>query len=180
MKTKELRYVIREMILSEVTGMDPSVLKLIDEYGELNDEIDVLKNKLEKLTSRYSQIEKEVRPVLEGLRELGQNSVQTDNYLISIKRMGYDRVNVKYKESFEAGLTKVNAQTRKILEDLLESTKTITSVVSSIGVQKVKGEGIFTNIYNKVKSFVSKLVPSIRRVNTETDKLQATLKNMLK
>jgi hypothetical protein len=56
--------------------------------------------------------------------------------------MGYDGENLKYKEWFEESLTKVNQKTKKILEGILQSIKTISSVVSSIGVQEIEENGL--------------------------------------
>jgi chromosome segregation ATPase len=174
----ELKELIKELILKEYR-MEPSVLKLIDEYGELNDEIDELKNRLEGLKSRYSEIENHIRPLLEELRKYGHKSVQTEKYLISIKRMGYEKVNLKYKETFEEGLKKVNKQTRKLLEELLQSTSSISNVVSSIGVQRVKEEGLFTDVFRRLKGLVMKVVPSLKRMNTEMDMFQLVMKKMV-
>ena len=86
---------------------------------------------------------------------------------------------MKYKESFEEGMTKVNKQTRKLLEELLQSTKSISNVVSSIGVQRVKEEGLITDIFRRLKSLVLKVVPSIRNVNRELDGFHSLVKRMV-
>jgi len=109
----------------------------IDEFGILSDKIDKVKMELSELSNRYKEIEGELRPILEQLNIQNQKSIQTKRYLVTLKRMGYNRDNFKYKESFEKSLTKVNQQTRKILEDILQSTKSVSRVVSSIGVQRM-------------------------------------------
>jgi len=92
----------------------------IDEFGILSDKIDKVKMELSELSNRYKEIEGELRPILEQLNIQNQKSIQTKRYLVTLKRMGYNRDNFKYKESFEKSLTKVNQQTRKILEDILQ------------------------------------------------------------
>jgi mRNA-degrading endonuclease RelE of RelBE toxin-antitoxin system len=94
--------------------------------------------------------------------------------------MGYEKVNLKYKETFEEGLKKVNKQTRKLLEELLQSTQSISNVVSSIGVQRVREEGLFTDVYRRLKSLVMRVVPSLKRMNTEMDGFQLVMKKMVK
>lgn len=177
MRTSELRGVIRDMIVEFRT--ESNINTMIDEFGELNDEMDVLKNRLEGLKNRYSEIEDQIRPLLVELRSHGQKSVQTEKYLVSIKRIGYEKMNFKYKDSFEEGLTKVNKQTRKLLEELLQSTKSISNVVSSIGVQRVKEEGLFTDIYRRLKSLILKVVPSVRKVNRELEGFTTLMKRMV-
>ena len=139
--------------------------------------MDKLKNQLQGLKKRYSQIEGELRPVLEELNKYNQKSIQTEKYLVSIKRMGYDRENLRYKETFEQSLEKVNKQTRKVLEELLQSTKTISRVVSSVGVQPVS-ENFFTDLIRKVKSLFGRLVPKLKRTNKGMEELQRLSKRM--
>lgn len=177
MKSSKLRSIIREVLLSELE-ISKSVQQKIDEFGELSDEMDQLKNQLQGLKKKYSQIEGELRPILEELNRYGQKSVQTERYLISIKRKGYEKESYRYKQSFEESLEKVNSQTRKILEDLLQSTKKVTKVVSSIGVQPVE-EGFFSDLVKKVKSLFRKVVPSLKRTNKDMEELQRLSKKMV-
>jgi chromosome segregation ATPase len=178
MRSSELKELIREVILNEYQ-LEQSIQRKIDEFGELSDEMDKLKHQLEGFKKRYSQIEGELRPILEELNRFGQKSLQTERYLVSIKRMGYDRENLRYKETFEQSLEKVNKQTRKVLEDLLQSTKTISRVVSSVGVQSVS-EGFFSDLIRKVKSLFSKIIPNLKRTNKEMEELQRISKRMVK
>ena len=82
------------------------------------------------------------------------------------------------KEVFEQSLTKVNKNTKKLLEDLLQSTKTISQVVTSIGVQKI-GEGFFTDFVNKIKTLLNKLTNSVKRSLTDIDDLILISKKLL-
>ncbi len=176
MKKEELKSLIREILME--FKLEKSTLTMIDEFGELSNEMDRLKNQLEGVKKRYSQIEGVLRPILEELNKHNQKSIQTQRYLVSIKRMGYDRENLRYKETFEQSLEKVNKQTRKVLEELLQSTKTISRVVSSVGVQPVS-ENFFTDLIKKVKSLFGKLVPQLKRTNKDMDILQRISKQLI-
>ena len=107
MKRIELKELIREVLLNEFQR-NKEIESKINEFGELSDEMDRVKNHLEGLKKRYSQLEEELRPVLEHLHQFNQKSVQTERFLVSIKRMGYEKVNYRYKEVFEESLEKVN------------------------------------------------------------------------
>lgn len=180
MKKSELRQIIREEIqlLAEV-NITKDIEEKIDEFGELSNEMDKLKHQLEGLKKKYSAIEDELRPILEEMKEFGDKSIQTQKYLVSIKRQGYEAPSYKYKQAFETSLEKVNAQTRKVLEDILESTKGIKKVATSIGAQPVE-EGFFSDLVKKVKSFFRKIIPSLRRTNKDIDNLQKLSKKMAK
>jgi chromosome segregation ATPase len=178
MKLNELRNAIRH-IIKEETAVDNEIEDKIDEFGKLSDEMDRVKSRLEKLKKQYVEIETELRPVLEELTKHNQKSMQTEKYLVTLKRMGYHKENYKYKDAFNTSLTKVNQQTRRLLEELLQSTKTITSVASSIGVQPVR-ESFFKDLIKKVKSLFRGIIPSIKKTSKEVDNLQKITQRMMK
>jgi len=174
MKRIELKELIREILLTEFQR-DKEIETKINEFGELNDEIDRVKNQLEGLRKRYSQLEGELRPILEHLYQYNQKSVQTERYLVSIKRMGYEKTNYRYKEVFEESLEKVNKNTKRLLENLLESTKTLSKVVSSIGVQPIN-----ENLWGKIKRVFQRIIPQIKSNQSDMDTLQRVSKLMMK
>ena len=178
MRRIELKELIREVLLSEFQRNEVIESK-INEFGELNDEMDRVKNQLEGLKKRYSKLEDELRPVLEQLTQYNQKSVQTERYLVSIKRMGYEKVNYRYKEVFEESLEKVNRNTRKLLEELLESTKTLSKVVSSIGVQPIN-ENPFRDWIGRIKRMFQRIIPKFKSTQSDMDTLQKVSKLMMK
>jgi len=150
----------------------------IDEFGTLSDKIDKVKKELSELSNRYKEIEGELRPTLEQLTIQNKKSIQTKKYLVTLKRMGYNRDNFKYKESFEESLTKVNKQTKKVLEDILQSTKTVSRVVSTIGVQRMD-EISFKSMLQKLVSPFKKLFNRLKMNTKSIDGLNGVLKSMI-
>ena len=150
----------------------------IDEFGILSDKIDKVKMELSELSNRYKEIEGELRPTLEQLTIQNQKSIQTKRYLVTLKRMGYNRDNFKYKESFVESLTKVNKQTKKVLEDILQSTKTVSRVVSTIGVQRmdeISLKSMLKKLVSPFKKLFSRLKMNMKRI----DDLNGVLKRMI-
>ena len=150
----------------------------IDEFGILSDKIDKVKMELSELSKRYKEIEGELRPTLEQLTIQNQKSIQTKRYLVTLKRMGYNRDNFKYKESFVESLTKVNKQTKKVLEDILQSTKTVSRVVSTIGVQRmdeISLKSMLKKLVSPFKKLFSRLKMNMKRI----DDLNGVLKRMI-
>jgi seryl-tRNA synthetase len=178
MKRIELKELIREILLTEFQK-DKEIESKINEFGELSDEMDRVKNQLEGLRKRYSQLEGELRPILEHLNQYNQKSVQTEKYLVSIKRMGYEKTNYRYKEVFEESLEKVNKNTKRLLENLLESTKTLSKVVSSIGVQPIN-ENLWKNLLDKIKRVFQRIIPQIKSTQSDMDTLQRVSQLMMK
>ncbi|MDA9214094.1 hypothetical protein N9P12_02795 [Bacteroidia bacterium] len=150
----------------------------IDEFGILSDKIDKVKMELSDLSNRYKEIEGELRPTMEQLHIQNKKSIQTKKYLVTLKRMGYNRDNLKYKESFEKSLTKVNQQTKKVLEDILLSTKTVSRVVSTIGVQRMD-EISLKSMLKKLVSPFKKLFSRLEKNNKSMDDLNEVLKRMI-
>ena len=150
----------------------------IDEFGILSDKIDKVKMELSELSNRYKEIEGELRPILEQLTIQNKKSIQTKRYLVTLKRMGYNRDNFKYKESFEKSLTKVNQQTKNVLEDILQSTKTVSRVVSTIGVQRMD-EISLKSMLKKLVSPIKKLFNSLKMNTKRIDDLNGVLRRMV-
>lgn len=150
----------------------------IDEFGILSDKIDKVKMELSELSNRYKEIEGELRPTLEQLTIQNKKSIQTKKYLVTLKRMGYNRDNFKYKESFEESLTKVNKQTKKVLEDILLSTKTVSRVVSTIGVQRID-EISLKSMMKKLVSPFKKLFSWLKMNTKNIDDLNGVLRRMV-
>ena len=173
----QLKSLIREVILQEFQ-LDKSIEKKIDEFGELTDQMDEIKHQLSKLKKRYGELEGELRPVLEGIQHHQQKSLQTERYLVTIKRRGYSRDSYKYKESFEESLTKVNDQTKRLLKELLESTKTTSRVLSSVGVQPVE-ENILRRVMSKIRGVFSRVLRSFRTSDKEMNTLLSLSKKMV-
>ena len=91
--------------------------------------------------------------------------------------MGYSRENYKYKESFEKGLEKVNKNTRRVLEEILQTTKTLTTIGTSIGVQRID-EGWLKDLWKRVVGGFKRLRTTLRGNNRELDELNGLLDRM--
>lgn len=170
---------VPEFTLNEFK-LDQTVEQKIDEFGELSDKMDDIKHQLNRIKRRYSELEDELRPILEDLEDHHEKSIQTEKYLVSIKRKGYTRESYKYKQSFEESLTKVNKQTRQLLEDLLKSTKSTSRVLSSVGVQRLGESSFLSQVVRKVKGFFSKVFRSLRKTGRELDTLQNISRKMVR
>jgi len=72
----------------------------------------------------------------------------------------------------------VNQKTRKVLEDILQSTKTVSRVVSTIGVQRmdeISLKSMLKKLISPFKRLFSRLKMNTRRI----DDLNGVLKSMV-
>jgi hypothetical protein len=135
---KLIKQVIKESLQLEMQIEDPNLQQKINDFGDLSDKIDEMIAKLKEQETRFSELENEIRPLLEQLKETKEKALITDKYIVSIKRAGYVKETPKYKEAFNLALSKVNGAIKAILDEALEATKSKSTIATSIGVQKLK------------------------------------------
>ena len=136
-------------LISEKVVVDTKIQSEIDELGKLTQQIEKLKKQLKPLQKRYGEVVEEIIPVID---ELDKGTLQTNNFVMKIIRRGYERENVSYKEGFLNGLNKVNENTKRILQQILEETKKLTKINPSFSVKPI-GEGREGQLYSWYKWF---------------------------
>lgn len=182
-KEKELKLenFIRKVIRMELSKKKVQLKEEVEvndteiaEYAKLVDQIDKMKAELSKLTKRFDELDDKFRKMLDVLEsELGEskeNFIRYKNILITIKRKGYERTNYKYKEAFEELYKKVNANMKKMIDEVLEANKTITKVSSSLSVQ-YEVDNFITTIFNRVKTWFVSFIGKLRNTNKSTKQL---------
>ena len=141
MKLKEL--------ISEKIVVDSKIQSEIDELGTLTQQIEKIKKQLKPLQKRYGEVVEEIIPIID---KLDKETLQTNNFIMKIIRRGYERENFSYKEGFLNGLNKVNENTKRILQQILEETKKLTKINPSFSVKPI-GEGREGQLYSWYKWF---------------------------
>ena len=156
MKLKEL--------ISEKVVVDSKIQSEIDELGILSQQIEKIKKQLQPLQKRYGEVVEEIIPVID---KLDKETLTTNNFVMKIIRRGYERENYSYKEGFLNGLNKVNENTKRILQQILEETKKLTKINPSFSVKPI-GEGVGDKLkvwYNKFKMLVKKLTKYFKGIS---------------
>jgi len=136
-------------LISEKVVVDTKIQSEIDELGILSQQIEKIKKQLQPLQKRYGEVVEEIIPIID---ELDKGTLQTNNFVMKIIRRGYERENVSYKEGFLNGLNKVNENTKRILQQILEETKKLTKINPSFSVKPI-GEGREGQLYSWYKWF---------------------------
>ncbi len=156
MKLKEL--------ISEKVVVDSKIQSEIDELGILSQQIEKIKKQLQPLQKRYGEVVEEIIPIID---KLDKETLTTNNFVMKIIRRGYERENYSYKEGFLNGLNKVNENTKRILQQILEETKKLTKINPSFSVKPI-GEGVGDKLkvwYNKFKMMVRKLTKNFKGIS---------------
>ena len=155
MKLKEL--------ISEKVVVDTKIQSEIDELGQLTDKIEKLKKQLQPLQKRYGKVVEDIIPFID---KLDKETLTTNNFVMKIIRRGYERENYSYKEGFLNGLNKVNENTKKILQQILEETKKLTKINPSFSLSPI-GEGVGDKLkqwYKRIKMFMKKISRNFKEI----------------
>jgi len=154
--------------------LDKSIKKKIDELGELTKEINRVKNEILKpMEDKYKEVVSTTLPILE---KLGKETLTTKKYVFRILKKKHYRSSVSYRELFSSALTKVNRQTKILLNNLKDDLTKMSLIGSRYKISPVEmKEGTFTDWIKKyTRKLVRKIIPKLKSVvsaNRELRKL---------
>jgi len=161
-KDTNLRPDNMESKLTEIQASAETESKL-KEFYSLSQKLSTLTKEVKALQSQMGGLEEDITSELERAED---NVLETKKFFAKIQRKGYDRENVKYKEAFDFLLGKVNPAIKKIAEDALEATKSISKVKASIAVgQQGKPMMEAVRIWDKIKNILRGIARKIAGVN---------------
>ena len=138
-----------KQLINENHIIESGIKDEIDELGKLTSQIERLKKQLQPLQKRYGKVVEDIIPFID---KVDKETLTTNNFVMKIIRRGYERENYSYKEGFLNGLNKVNENTKKILQQILEETKKLTKINPSFSVKPI-GEGREGQLYSWYKWF---------------------------
>ena len=144
-------------LINEKFVVDTKIQSEIDELGDLTNKIEQLKKQLQPLQRKYGEVVEKIVPTIE---KLNKETLTTNQYVLKIVRKGFQRENFKYKESFKSALSKVNDNTKTILLNILQQTKSLTKINPAFNISPTLGEGI----KDKLQVWVIKLMMMINKL----------------
>jgi septal ring factor EnvC (AmiA/AmiB activator) len=169
-----------EEFLFEAFIEDPAIKNSIGDFYELQNEIKKLEAELEEKKLAFKQFEGDIKPMIDGMKEVGDKLAQTEEYVIMISRFGGERKDASYKTAFENALSKVNAATKRVLEEALEASKKVTQVKHSFSIDTIVAEAsIFDKIKGAIKSAISKLLGIFKKETKTIDDANGDLKKLV-
>lgn len=170
-----------EEFLFEAFIEDPAIKAQIGTFYDLQEEIKKLEAALEEKKSQFKQFEGDVKPLIDGMKEVGDKLAETEDYVLKVSRFGGERKDASYKTAFENALSKVNAATKRVLEEALEASKKVTQVKHSFSLDKVVAEAsILDKIKGAIKSAISKILGVFKKETKNIDDANNDLKKLTK
>jgi hypothetical protein len=143
--------------------IDKDIKQNINELGKLTEEINRVKNEILKpMEDKYKEVVSTTLPILE---KLGKETLTTKKYVFRILKKKHYRSSVSYRELFNTGLSKVNRQTRTLLNNLKDELTKMSLIGAKFSIQPI--EGIGDNMKKLMKGFkmkIKKLIPILKSV----------------
>jgi len=167
-----------EQFVNEAKIENESIENSISEFHQLQNEIAELEMQLKEKKNQFKQFDSEITPILDGMKETKDKLAYTEEYVVKISRFGHDRTSASYKDAFELSLTKVNAATKRILEEALESTQKITKIGHSYKIEKLNEANIFQVVLDKLKSIAKSFLNIFKKESKNIDNANDELKKL--
>lgn len=169
-----------EEFLFEAFIEDPEVKAQIGTFYDLQEQIRKLEDQLEEKKLQFKQFEGDVKPMIDGMKEIGDKLAETEEYILRVSRFGGERKDASYKTAFENALSKVNGATKRVLEEALEASRKITQVKHSFSIDKVVAEAsIFDKIKGAIKGAINKLLSIFKKETKTIDDANKDLKKLV-
>jgi septal ring factor EnvC (AmiA/AmiB activator) len=171
---------ISEAETNEVAIEDPKITEQLGHFYELQNKIKEYEQEIENMKTEFKQFADELKPMMDGMKEVGDKLAKTEDFIVAISRFGGERKDASYKTAFENALSKVNASTKRVLEEALEASKKLTNVKHSFNIQKIEEANIFTKIAGMLKSAVSKFLGIFKKESKSIDDANKDLAKLAK
>lgn len=156
-------------ILFEAKEAKGKLAKQIDEFSEIQEQINKLESEVKKLKDnpKYADLKSKVSTIMEELKATGEDTVETKKYILKITRMGGESETPKYAKILEEFLPKVSIKLRETYSKLKEAHTSITKRSPSLDVKKKEDvkegdspkpslSGVLSNI-KTVRSMINRL-----------------------
>lgn len=153
-----------ELEVEPESDLGQSVMKL----AKINEQIEKLSVEMKKLESQHKELEGPIYEILQDLSTLGEDvdkSIKVGNQLIvSFKTKPTQITNYKYKEAFTYLEGKVNGALQKLVNEIKEAHKSVSTRKGSVSVTKLDEDESVVSRLNSAASKFSDEVDSIHNI----------------
>jgi len=168
-------------------NMEESIKNKINELKDIQIKLDealaLYKESVSELEATKSELVPEVMAMFDGQVDPGKKlKVELDGLLVEITQQS-ERLTTSYKQAFDTALTKVNENTKKVLNQILEESKVAGKVKGKLTIDGSKVyEGAITNWFGSVKDWLKraydKLTGFSNKASEGIDEIEEMIKQM--
>jgi hypothetical protein len=170
-----------EQFINEKKIDDAQINQQIAEFHKLQMRIMELESELKQKKAEFKNFDDQIQPIITGMKETGDKLAVTESHVVKISRFGYDRATASYKDAFEMALSKVNASTKKILEEALVASTKVSKVSASYSIDsKITEANILQKLVSSIKKIVSDFMNIFKKESKEIDSANNELKALEK
>ncbi len=150
---KQIQKNINENMENKITE---KIVELKSIQAKLDEALTAYKESIKELEVNKSALVPEVMEAFKGQTEGAEKlKISIDGMLVEIIQES-EKLTTSYKDAFETALTKVNENTKKVLEQILENAKVASKVK---GQMKIDGSKVYEGVeemFGKVKEWLGK------------------------
>lgn len=171
MKTTIEEIVKRELrTLLEAKEAKGKLSKQIDEFSEIQSQINKLESEIKKLKDnpKYAELKDKVSQIMEELKATGQDTIETKKYVVKITRAGGEAESTKYAKILEEFLPKVSIKLRETYDKLKVANTSTTKRSPSLDIKKK--EEVKEN--EDSKPSLSGILSSVKTIHSMINKLK--------
>ena len=164
--------------------MENIITEKIAELKSIQEQLDkaltAYKESIVELEASKGELVPEVMEAFKGQTEGAEKlKISIDGMLVEIVQES-ERLTTSYQKAFETALTKVNENTRKVLEQILEESKVFSKVKSQMKIDGSKVYEGMEDMFGKVKEWLSKAYGRITGFTSKAqegvDEIEAMIK----
>jgi hypothetical protein len=149
------------------------VAELKSIQGKLDEALRLYKESIADLEAAKASLVPEVMDAFKGQTEGAEKlKVKLDDMMVEIIQES-EKSSTSYKDAFETALTKVNENTKKVLQQILENSKVASKVKGQLKIDGSKVyEGSMMDWFSSVKEWLSK---AYNKINIFSNKAEEGL-----
>lgn len=149
------------------------VAELKSIQGQLDEALRLYKESIADLEAAKASLVPEVMDAFKGQTEGAEKlKVKLDDMMVEIIQES-EKSSTSYKDAFETALTKVNENTKKVLQQILENSKVASKVKGQLKIDGSKVyEGSMMDWFSSVKEWLSK---AYNKINIFSNKAEEGL-----
>jgi hypothetical protein len=137
---KRLEEIVRKELnnLLEAKEAKGKISKMIDEFSEIQEQINKLESEIKKLkdTPKYPELKEKVSEIMMELKATGQDTIETKRFILKVTRSGGESESTRYAEILKEFLPKVSIKLRETYSKLKETHTSITKRSPSLDIKK--------------------------------------------
>ena len=150
--------------------------------AQLDEALKLYKESIADLEAAKASLVPEVMEAFKGQKDGAEKlKFELDNMVVEIVQES-ERLTTSYKDAFDTALTKVNENTKKVLQQILESSKVASKVKGQLKIDSTKVyEGAMMDWLGSVKDWLTRAFNKVNvfsgRAEEGLDEISAMIKN---